>query len=165
MKNTLSKRWRYPDQVNVFCMLSALLLSFSGCSVEEEEDHHLEHIIPAHKPANYGDGVDQLSQRGKHFFANELGSEEVAELQDIVNWLPELAADSDLKRPQWEQVQAIAKQLKSQMDAASDSGGEKQWNQHVASLTDLVPASNDIHNAFSIKQNPSELPAEESNND
>lgn len=123
----------------LFVSLLLSLLCCSGCAIEEDGDTHLEHLNPAHKPTSYADGVEQLSNRGKRYFSNDLSNDEVNELLDIVNWLPELAADSNLKRPQWEQVQAATVQLQMLMQLSSDSRGSEQWNNHIALFTELIP--------------------------
>lgn len=120
------------------------LLCFPGCMSEDEEDHHLEHLIPAHKPESFTAGVEQLDHRGQLFFSQKLKDKKLDELRDIVNWLPELAADSDLKRQQWEKVRSITFQLENLVSANPEAKGHEVWSKCVSELTELIPDSDHI---------------------
>jgi len=93
--------------------------------VDRDEQHHaLEHGIPDHKPQAFADAVQQLPIRADRL-AKEIttGDAEHAarahqELLDIVRWLPELAADTDLKQREWERVQSLTKELETLLPAA-----------------------------------------------
>ena len=90
-----------------------LLVSLSGCGSDssqvadsDDHDHHLEHFVPAHKPANYSEAIHEIEHRAEHL-SDHAGhghgdeASQFQELQDIIDWLPELAADSDLKEAEW----------------------------------------------------------------
>jgi hypothetical protein len=76
-----------------------------------------DHEVPAHKPDGLPESVPALRQRNQQLRDALAGDPPqtlqttFSELQDIVNWLPELAADSDLRKVEWDQVQAAAKRL------------------------------------------------------
>jgi hypothetical protein len=96
-------------------LLCLVLATMSGCQTSAEstaEDEHLEHHVPDHKPASLVVAWDQLKVRLGHL-RSDATTEEFTELRDIINWLPELAADSDLKHSQWDEVHAISKQMES----------------------------------------------------
>lgn len=81
----------------------------------EEHAHH----VAEHRPASFPDAVERLRRRHKHL-RGHLGDppdehvrSEFTELLDIVDWLPELAANSDLGKAEWDGVNAAAKQLRT----------------------------------------------------
>ena len=104
-----------------------ILVAFVGCGSDEDhhEDHHhdehLEHFVPAHKPADYAALVEQLEKRIAQQSASS-GSSEGApaadqsatarqELIDIIGWIPELAADSELRKQDFDTAVAAGKSL------------------------------------------------------
>lgn len=107
--------------------LLILLLALSGCgslvtgSLEEDdhEEEHLDHHVPAHRPSGFTEAVDQMERRYQKLseLAGADGAvpeEEGDEFSDILTWLPEIAADSDMQRADWEQVDTLsAKSLQS----------------------------------------------------
>ena len=105
-------------------ILFGSFLLISGCGVlvtgspeeDDHEDHHLEHHVPAHRPSDFTNAVDQIEERFK-VMSQSANSESAsstelaAEFSDILNWLPEIAADSDMRRKDWEEVDALSSQL------------------------------------------------------
>jgi hypothetical protein len=97
--------------------LGLMLVAFAGCQTKgtgpgtgdsaSVEDHH---GIPAHKPKTFAAAIETLSDRlrGWPESGDGIDREELAIVTDIVRWLPELAADTDLRRADWEQVLAIS---------------------------------------------------------
>ena len=100
-----------------------LSVAISGCGSSEEhaEDEHLEHFVPAHKPANYGALVEQLEKRiaqqspsqgpGEAATAANLSATAQQELFDIIGWIPELAADSELQKKDFESAVSVGEKL------------------------------------------------------
>lgn len=126
----------------LFWRISLLLLACYGCGHhEEDEDHHLEHLIPAHKPESFAEAVTELKSRGPAVFAGEATDDAQQELLDIINWLPELAADSDLKRKQWEQVQGAGLELRQLIANPTAETSQSRWNELVEELEELIPVS------------------------
>ena len=89
----------------------SLVIVGCGSSDDHHEDEHLEHFVPAHKPADYSALVEQLekriAQQSQPSGSGE-GSAEAAqsatarqELIDIIGWIPELAADSELRKQEF----------------------------------------------------------------
>jgi hypothetical protein len=97
-----------------------LAVAISGCGSSDEhakdehsEDEHLEHFVPAHKPADYAAMVEQLEKRigqqppssavsGDGASAADRSVTARQELIDIIGWIPELAADSELRKQEFE---------------------------------------------------------------
>lgn len=121
-----------------------------GCTHESHDGHSLlEHVIPPHKPGSYAETVEQLEVRWNqlHEGRGASSAREISELRDLVVWLPELAADSDLDRRQWEQVQSLSNELVALQGklaggrvAAADRA---RWQQIMVSLQEFVAASDE----------------------
>lgn len=104
-----------------------ILVVVVGCGAEEDhhEDHHhdehMEHFVPAHKPADYAALVEQLEKRIAQQSPSPGDSEGAPaadqsatarqELIDIIGWIPELAADSELRKQEFETAVAAGKSL------------------------------------------------------
>ncbi len=125
-------------------MLQALvlLIHFAGCgpsAVDSPTDQSkagssLEesHGVAAHKPHSFGEAVEALETRVIALSTTDSAGDQegmstkFAELADIVRWLPELAADSDLGRKDWTTAQGVAKRLETEMEG---------WSQRSTPLT------------------------------
>jgi len=109
-----------------WCLLvsSCVLLWFAGCgpqrdatndaaSSADHDDH--DHHIPEHRPKDYSDAVRQLTRRIEQVRSEARhpahALEELKKLRDVITWLPELAADSDLKKPEWDRIHGLVKRL------------------------------------------------------
>ena len=120
-------------------LISLFIVAVCGCAEVPSEEHHLEHLIPAHKPMTFQDGVLELQVRGDAYFHGDLTGTQHQELLDIITWLPELAADSDLSRGQWEQVRAVEQKMQRLVAAVPSEHGHQQWDELTSSLQKLVP--------------------------
>ncbi|APZ94873.1 hypothetical protein [Fuerstiella marisgermanici] len=109
-----------------------LLGSHSGCSDWQADahtdDHHLEHFVPHHKPANFAEGVEAIEHRCDHLAAHaghghDDEADEFQELLDVVNWMPELAADSDLDEAKWNQAVSAANAIAEQLATRKSADG------------------------------------------
>ena len=105
-------------------MLASFSVGIVGCgSVDESHDEHddeyaehehLEHFVPAHKPKDFVDLVEQLALRFHQLDSTDAGDEPRTarqELADIIGWIPELAADSELKKADFESAVATGNKL------------------------------------------------------
>ncbi len=120
--------------LHVTAIMGLMLLCFqAGCNTSEVADadddgHHLEHFIPHHKPPNFAAAVDDIESRVEHLsdhaghgHAHE--AEEFQELLDIVGWIPELAADSDLNESDWNQAKSSAAVMAKNLAARRSANG------------------------------------------
>ena len=114
----------------------------SGNAVSEEGHEHHHHHRPSHKPDSLQELPTELRWR---LSADESGRvnpsrRRLRQVQDIVGWIPELAADSELRRAGFEQ--AVAQQLVLQrvLDdiTAGRSADMTTWNTAVARLQELA---------------------------
>lgn len=87
--------------------LAVAIVGLIGCFGGHggEEQPHAEHVIPAHKPADFPEAVNQIVVRTAEPISDAAA---VQELQDIVGWLPELAAQTDLPRADWDRIHEIS---------------------------------------------------------
>ncbi len=74
-----------------------------------ENDHHLEHHVPDHKPVSI-QAAWKVTQERLIALRPDSTHTDFTQLKDVLTWLPELAGDSDLKRPAWEQIQRFSNQ-------------------------------------------------------
>jgi hypothetical protein len=97
----------------------ALLAASAGCGDDHEHDHdHAAHVDPAHRPENFPDAVDRLiagheaSRVALSAGRVDEAHDELLPIQrDLVKWLPEVAADSDMPEGAWNRVDALSARL------------------------------------------------------
>lgn len=133
-------------------VVSLLLILLVGCTeskpaaTEHEHEHGLtheeEHGILPHKPRTFAAAIEQIDKRGHELLAHR-HDHDVAEWFDILGWLPELAGDTELKKPEWDQVARIARELE-QWSAPWRSSEKSSIDvavleRHVSTLKGLVP--------------------------
>lgn len=98
---------------------AAATLFQSGCWRATESspaDDHLEHHVPEHRPRSFSQGVTQIERRLALITAGPADSnddfeQQATELREILEWIPDLAGDSDMKKAEWDQVNAAAREL------------------------------------------------------
>ncbi len=104
-----------------------ILATVSGCrngqSPGEAASHHDDepagHVIPAHKPKDFPSAVRRLREWNGQIASNLLEGKARSLVEDktlsmtldIANWLPEIAADSDMPEAPWNQVNDLAATL------------------------------------------------------
>lgn len=129
----------------------------SGCGDAEADahadDHHLEHFVPHHKPANFAECVEEIEHRCDHLAAHaghghDDEADEFQELLDVVNWIPELAADSDLDEAKWNQAVRAGKAIAEQLATRKSADGSldlSDLSQAIATelktLQTMIPAA------------------------
>ena len=93
-----------------------------GCSRETPESlHETDHFVAAHWPTSLADAASKMETR---VVSLQTGRDEktYAELCDIVGWIPEIAADSELSEADWipinEASLAISNRLRNEAKQA-----------------------------------------------
>ena len=121
-----------------------LLLAVAGCRGEHSpgqdgghDEDHVGHVIPAHKPKSFPEAVRRLrelndqiawvaSRRGT---AASPGDGTLNIALDIANWLPEIAAESDMPEKPWDEVNgrsaAIVADYRSILSGAAADDGSR----------------------------------------
>lgn len=140
--------------------LAALVLGMSsGCgqdTTNSQQSARLEHHQAAHHPASYAAAISELERRDDRIQTAlrdvKAGAVqgEIDELLDILDWLPAIAADTDLKQRDWEAVKRNAAQLTGFYEsyAAATSAGSVPTDvsrvacrKAIQSLRGFVPAA------------------------
>lgn len=135
-----------------------LLVFLTGCAGQDEgahddhDDEHLTHFVPAHKPAGFVELVDQLATRtaelGESWTTEDTTQKQTRrqELSDVIGWIPELAADSELKKADFETAVSAGKTLQAEFEKQFAIGSTVQPNLQpfetaLKSLRDLTENS------------------------
>lgn len=90
--------------------VGAILLA-AGCASPTAEHEEGSHALPPHHPGDFRRAVDAIERRGAALLAGRADAAARAEFADIARWLPELAADTELGRGDWERVAAVERAL------------------------------------------------------
>jgi len=106
-----------------FALGIAIVLLSVGCdtSVNRGSDK-LEHVAPAHKPGEFPALVVALRERISALSKGNPSTEDLNQLSDVIHWVPELAAETDLKRKEWDVAVNVSEKLGVQFEAARKSG-------------------------------------------
>ncbi len=114
----------------------ASVLLLTGCGVEKDSLFEEDHEIPAHWPSSLLDAVEKIDQRlallagrtapsaAKHEQqdARQLDSESCeSELRDLVAWIPEVVADTDLTEEQWLPVYELCEVMRDHLSSSDVS--------------------------------------------
>jgi hypothetical protein len=122
---------------------------------DHDHDHeHLEHFVPAHKPADFESLVLQLTSRFSELSAawNDANTNRKMtlrnELADIIGWIPELAADSELLRKDFESAVETGQKIQAQFETSFAVAGTQApeigaFEPLLKALETLIPASKD----------------------
>ena len=130
-------------------LLIALLccaMGIVGCGEAKQspDDEHLEHFVPSHKPKDFGHLVEQLALRVPQLAPAALtgGDDDhatvVQEMSDIIGWIPELAADSELIKADFDSAVATGNKLSAVY--AERFGPKKPKAVEVAEFEPLIEA-------------------------
>jgi len=129
------------DDVSLRTSISLLLLVFLslvvGCGVEERESlYESDHTVPAHWPNDVADSIVKMEERVTRLH-NQPDQKTTSELADIIGWVPEIAADSELTEEEWAPLYEASTRLTNRVR----SGG-KQMNEallaEVTAFRDLI---------------------------
>jgi hypothetical protein len=138
-------------------LMAFCLIVLAGCNASSSpgdanrhEEEHAGHVIPAHKPKTFPDAVRRLRELNDRFLRDEGGTasdpKSLAIALDIANWLPEIAADSDMPETQWNEVNARSMRLVADYQelisgiAANARREVEQANAEIGNLEKLLLA-------------------------
>ena len=137
--------------------ISCLFL-LAGCQggnspggTREHEDEHAGHVIPAHKPKAFPAAVHRLRELNDQFLRDGVAEKSTSPngptsleiALDIANWLPEIAADSDMPETPWNEVNTRSARLVADYQALFAGGTNartelEQANAEIGNLEKLV---------------------------
>jgi hypothetical protein len=134
---------------------AAWWIALFGCRAENSPgdvnghaEAHAGHVIPAHKPKAFPDAVRRLRALNDQFLhvgiggrsESSTGSRGLQIALDIANWLPEIAADSDMPEAPWTEVNTRSVRLVSDYEALMSSAArdpQRELNQANAEIGNL----------------------------
>lgn len=123
-----------------------------GCQTNSEE---LAHEIPAHKPASFYRAVDSLNKRWS--VCENWSAEDQQQFVDIAGWLPELAAQTELSRLEWERVQELSRTLLADVRNRHDKHVAATLTRLLTELAELAETAARVDQFHSqLPENPSD---------
>lgn len=152
-------------------LLGICLTSGCGSAVTEEDsaDHHTHTHMPRHRPRDFEAAVKQLHRRWPLDRSVDAASGNAAPrtlLGDIIRWLPEIAGESDLGRPEWDEVHRMSLELEAIFKREESTGqtlveDESRRKTLFAQLDRIVPLTTDsLHGRRPSDRAPSPAPAD-----
>jgi hypothetical protein len=100
-----------------FRIALTLLPAIAGCGQGKESLHEMDHATPEHWPKDLADAVDKISQRLAIFKSDPGHAIARQQLRDLVNWVPEIAADTDIPEPHWIPIHRLSETLRNHLRA------------------------------------------------
>lgn len=124
-------------------LLCGAVIGCAGGSPGEESEGH---EFPAHRPTSYEQLVAELERRCGEAAAEAGSTAEVSELQDLIGWIVEFAADSELRKADFEKAASLGRRLQ-QLSQAGGLAGEQRGQvlEVLRDLRELVPRSRDLN--------------------
>ena len=134
--------------------LAVCVLLLCGCGTEQESLHEHDHELPAHWPSSIIDAVAKLQQRIEILTSDAEGvgpaeNEAWTELRDLVEWAPEIAADTELSEEDWHPIYESSEVLRRKLASGSGNVAELRddFDRMIAALRaayEKLPPSNDL---------------------
>jgi hypothetical protein len=163
LSSWISRKPRWQTIWHSAVVFFACLLPLAGCDSapshgepDRHDEEHIGHVIPAHKPRSFPQAVsrcrelnNQISATVTHGNPNSSVDPQLLSVAlDIANWLPEIAAESDLPASPWNEVHARAADLASAYKTVRRGGSLpevrtaiKQANESIIALESLLGSS------------------------
>ncbi len=110
--NSVVRRWFLQ-----WSLLSILSVALVGCSESQDSLHGLDHVVPAHWPSSLQDAADKIEQRVTSIHSQTESEAARDELLDLIEWAPEIAADTDMSEEQWLPIYRMSETLRGHLNA------------------------------------------------
>src|SRR6056297_1250910 len=140
------------EQVTRGKAIGSLLLIFFGCALlagcdseDQAKTSHFEHDheVAPHWPNDLADAAVRIRERLVASQQQPEHSEQLAEeIAEIVSWVPEIAADTNLAEQDWVPLDNAAESLSANLRASGNELNESNRKKTVA-LCDLIEQSLD----------------------
>ena len=88
-----------------------------GCVAEKESLHEMDHELPPHWPLNMDDAAQKIRQKLDLIETKESLETTREELLDLIEWSPEVAADTDLAELEWIPIYELSETLRHHLVA------------------------------------------------
>ncbi|MDV6030713.1 MAG: hypothetical protein F9B45_11570 [Phycisphaera sp. RhM] len=135
-------------------ILTCLIVCLAGCASDgDTKTSHFEHDheVAAHWPNDLADAAAKIRQRLDAAASTSDPSKRLAEeIVDLVSWVPEIAADTDLSEHDWIPLDNAAESLSASLRAVDNELTAANRKQ-TAALCELIEQS--------LKKIPSQLPS------
>lgn len=103
-----------PWWTTILVLTVALIL---GCVAEKESLYEMDHELPPHWPLNMEDAAQKIQQRLDLIEIKESQGTTRDELSDLIEWAPEVAADTDLAELEWVPIYELSETLRRHLRA------------------------------------------------
>jgi hypothetical protein len=102
-----------------FLYMILLAVAVTGCGNRSSDGEYekVEHFVPAHWPSDLLDASSKIDERTSQLSGQAKADAPAIEreLRDIVGWVPEIAADTDLSEEQWNPVYFASEKLSKRL--------------------------------------------------
>lgn len=134
-------------------LLSLYIACMLGCGESKKSLHEMDHVTPQHWPVDLTDAANKLTERMQVLSNSGTDSKidpavALKELSDIVGWIPEVAADTDLAEGDWMKLYEASEIVRKKLlGAKTIEPGVPQDIEKLCSLLieaqALIPKSSD----------------------
>lgn len=140
--------------LSLMICVSSTILILPSCSSRSGEPLNMnwkldEHGNPDFKPHDLADAMGQLKRRfSKIVLGNGVDRQsQIIEFQQIIRWLPDYAADTDIKREAWEQFFQISNTMLMMAETGPTNFFREEQMKDLQSFIDrlnhLIPIANE----------------------
>ncbi len=97
------------------CVLIFLLVFGAGCVAEKKSLHEMDHELPPHWPLHMEDAAKKIEQRLSGSQDKESAEKVYQEVLDLIEWAPEVAADTNLSEADWVPIHELSETLRNHL--------------------------------------------------
>ncbi len=138
-------------------VLFSLLLFISGCASEKESLHEHDHEVPAHWPSDLNQAAERIDGRILALQTSELSAESrssmTSELKDLIEWAPEVAADTDLAETDWIPIYELSEAIRGHMET-----GDVNPNEFASDFSRLSTLLREAHTSLNVQDSSATSP-------
>ena len=88
-----------------------------GCVAERDSLHEMDHELPPHWPQSMQDAAQKIEERLGAIQIKDGQDKAREELSDLIEWAPEVAADTDLQELDWVPIYKLSETLRHHLSA------------------------------------------------